>query len=123
MLNDAWNFRLTSRSSPACRRPAPNGSSFFSCRSRHGYCPPRFTDPSILDNASPDGSGSRVAANFPALAYLQTGENLGDAGGNLRAMEWALAREYDHVLIINDDAEVRPGCVSALLAALAANPK
>lgn len=77
----------------------------------------------IADNASPDGSGARVAAHFPALAYLQTGENLGYAGGNLRAMEWAFAQEYDCVLIINDYAAARPGCVSGLLAALAANPK
>ena len=77
----------------------------------------------IVDNASPDGSGARLAARFPALAYLQTGENLGYAGGNLLAMEWGLARDYDYVLIINDDAEVRPGCVAALLAAMAKNPK
>jgi hypothetical protein len=43
---------------------------------------------------------------------------------NLRAIECASARGYDSDLIINnDDAEVRPGCVSALLAALAANPQ
>lgn len=41
----------------------------------------------IVDNASPDGSRVLVAAHFPALAYLQTVENLGHAGDNLRAMD------------------------------------
>ena len=72
----------------------------------------------IADSASPDGSGDRLAARFPGVAYLQTGANLGYAGGNLLAMEWALARGFDYVLVINDDAEVRPGCVGALIAAL-----
>ena len=72
----------------------------------------------IVDNQSPDGSGARLAARFSSLAFLQTGENLGYAGGNLRAIEWALARHYDFVLICNDDAEVRPGCVGAMLSAM-----
>jgi GT2 family glycosyltransferase len=41
----------------------------------------------IVDDASLDGSTARVAAHVHALAYLQTGENLGYAGGNLLAIE------------------------------------
>lgn len=77
----------------------------------------------VVDNASPDESGNRLQAFFPQHHYLQTGANLGYAGGNQRAIAWALARDYEYVLIINDDAEVKPGCVGALLAALENNPR
>jgi len=77
----------------------------------------------IVDNASPDGSGDRLAARFPHLPFLQTGANLGYAGGNQRAIEWALARGADAILLVNDDAELRPGCLSALRDALDADPK
>lgn len=77
----------------------------------------------IVDNASPDGSGARLQAMFPQHPYLQTGANLGYAGGNLRAIEWALERDYDYVLVINDDAEVQVGCVGTLVAAMESTPK
>jgi GT2 family glycosyltransferase len=77
----------------------------------------------IVDNASPDGSGDRLAARFPQLPYLQTGANIGYAGGNQRAIEWALARDADAVLLMNDDAELRPGCLAALRDTMDADPK
>jgi GT2 family glycosyltransferase len=77
----------------------------------------------VVDNASPDGSGPRLHARFPELPYLQTGANLGYAGGNQRAIEWALAREADAVLLVNDDAELRPGCLPALREAMAADAR
>src|SRR4051812_40745182 len=36
----------------------------------------------LIDNASADGSGERLHARYPGLPYLQTGANLGYAGGN-----------------------------------------
>lgn len=77
----------------------------------------------VVDNASPDGSGERLRAQFPQHQFLQTGANIGYAGGNQRAIEWALARNYDYVLIINDDAEVQVGCVGAMVSALESNPR
>ena len=77
----------------------------------------------VVDNASPDGSGERLHERFPEHPFLQTGANLGYAGGNLRAIEWALERGYDYVLVINDDAEVMEGCVGALLAAMESTPR
>jgi GT2 family glycosyltransferase len=76
----------------------------------------------LVDNASPDGSGSRLAARFPTLPYLQTGANLGYAGGNQRAICWALEQGADAILLVNDDAELRPGCLPALRQLLETNP-
>lgn len=76
----------------------------------------------IVDNASPDGSGARLRARFPQHAYLESGGNLGYAGGNARGTEWALATGAERVFIVNDDAEVAPDCLRRLHAALDADP-
>ncbi len=73
----------------------------------------------LMDNASPDGSGERLHARFPELPYLQTGENLGYAGGNNRGFDWALAHGADYVMVLNDDTVVSADCVERLVAAAA----
>ena len=70
----------------------------------------------LVDNASPDGSGERLQARFPNLAYLQTGANLGYAGGNNRGMEWAIERGAEYLLVLNNDTLVDPDCVPRLVA-------
>ncbi len=75
----------------------------------------------IVDNASPDGSGARLQARFPQHGYLQTGGNLGYAGGNARGVAWALAKGANRVFIVNDDAEPAPDCLALLHAALDAD--
>jgi len=69
----------------------------------------------LIDNASPDGSGARLHARFPDLPYLQTGDNLGYAGGNNRGFAWALERGSDYVLVLNDDTVVDPDCIPRLV--------
>lgn len=71
----------------------------------------------LVDNGSPDGSGARLHARFPNTPFLQTGSNLGYAGGNNRGMDWALARAGDFLLVLNNDTVVDPDCVSALVRA------
>ena len=51
----------------------------------------------IVDNASPDGSGARLQQRFPEVPFLQTGANYGYAGGNQRAIAWALQQGADAV--------------------------
>lgn len=76
----------------------------------------------ILDNASPDGSGERLARALPAHEYIQTGANLGYAGGNAVGIRRALEQGAAYVLVINDDAELSPGCLPALVHAMEAHP-
>ena len=71
----------------------------------------------LVDNASPDGSGERLHARFPDIAYLQTGVNGGYTAGNNRGMEWALARGAEYVMVLNDDTEIDPDCVARLVQA------
>lgn len=77
----------------------------------------------IVDNASPDGSGERLRAHFPAHGFLQTGENLGYAGGNALGIARALEEGAEYLLVINDDAEVDERTVSTLAAALDADER
>ena len=71
----------------------------------------------LVDNASADGSGARLHALYPGVHYLQTGSNLGYAGGNNRGIAWALGRGARWVLIVNNDTVAEPDCVRRLLAA------
>ena len=77
----------------------------------------------LMDNASPDGSGERLHSRYPALPYLQTGENLGYAGGNNRGIEWALDRGAEWVMVVNNDTVADPDCVQQLLAAAVSEPR
>jgi GT2 family glycosyltransferase len=77
----------------------------------------------IVDNASPDGSGARLQARFPQHDFLQTGENLGYAGGNALGIARALAHDAEFVLVINDDAEVAPDALQSLVTALEADER
>jgi Predicted glycosyltransferases len=71
----------------------------------------------LVDNASPDGSGERLRARFPAVHYLETGTNLGYAGGNNVGIEWAIAAGAQWILVINNDTVAAPDCVAELLVA------
>lgn len=71
----------------------------------------------LVDNGSPDGSGPRLHERFPDVPYLQTGTNLGYAGGNNRGIDWALAHGAEFILVLNDDTVVDPECVGRLVRA------
>ncbi|MGH7483432.1 MAG: glycosyltransferase family 2 protein [Longimicrobiales bacterium] len=71
----------------------------------------------LVDNGSPDGSGERLRARFPALPFIQTGANRGYTGGNNRGIEAALGREADYVLVLTNDTVVEPDAVRRLVVA------
>ena len=71
-----------------------------------------------VDNGSEDGSEGAVRERFPQAEFLQTGSNLGFAGGNNAGIEYALQRGAEAVLLLNNDTEVEPGFLQAMLAGL-----
>ena len=71
----------------------------------------------LVDNGSPDDSGRKLQASFPDIAFLQTGQNLGYTGGNNRGINWALEKDADYVLILNNDTELDSCAISKLLEA------
>ncbi len=74
----------------------------------------------VVDNASSDGSADAVQAVSPAVTLIRNAENVGFG----RAVNQALqATTAPYVLLLNSDAELRPGALSALARVLEARPE
>ncbi len=78
----------------------------------------------VVDNDSKDGTAEMLAAHFPAakfpqVRFIQTGANLGFAGGNNVGIR---ASGGKYVLIMNPDIIVRPGAIDEMLRFMEANP-
>lgn len=74
----------------------------------------------VVDNASEDGSPAAVRQAFPAVRVLENAENAGFARATNRGLREARGAL---VLILNSDAEVRPGAVEALAEVLRTRPE
>ena len=72
-------------------------------------------DPIVIDNGSRDGSAEAVAEAFPGVELVRSERNLGFAGGCNLGIARALERGADYVLLLNNDVEVEPRFVEALL--------
>lgn len=60
----------------------------------------------LVDNASEDTSWKAIPKEFPAIDVLETGDNLGYAGGNNAGIRWALSHGFEDVLVLNNDLVV-----------------
>lgn len=76
----------------------------------------------IVDNGSTDGSVAAVRARFPEMTVIETGENLGFAGGNNVGLRHARQRGADYALLLNNDVVVAPDFLSHLLQVIDADP-
>lgn len=74
-------------------------------------------DHMIVDNASTDHTAAQVRALFPEVKVIETGANLGFAAGNNVGLRFALEHDYDYILLLNNDTEVEPNFLSALISA------
>ena len=69
----------------------------------------------VVDNGSVDGTAEAVAHAFPEVELIQNGENLGFAEGNNVGLRRALELGAAYVCLLNNDTEVEPGFVTALV--------
>jgi len=69
----------------------------------------------LVDNGSTDDSFKELKRLFPKIDFLQTGKNLGYAGGNNRGIEHALVSNPDYILILNNDTVLEPVTISKLV--------
>ncbi len=74
----------------------------------------------VLDNASTDGSAEAVRALGGEIRLLALERRTGKAENDSTLMREAQGR---YCLLLNEDSELRPGAVAALLAALDADPR
>lgn len=82
-------------------------------------------DPSgviCVDNASSDGSVEAIGETFPGVTLLEAGGNLGFAGGNNVGIRHALREGAEWVVLLNNDARIDPGAMTAFAEAAARNP-
>ena len=77
----------------------------------------------VVDNGSHDPVGELLARRRPDVECVRNAENLGYAGGANLGIRAALARGAETVLLLNNDARVRPGAVAAAERVLAADPR
>jgi GT2 family glycosyltransferase len=62
----------------------------------------------VVDNASSDGSPDMIRAQFPEVILIESGANLGFAGGNNIGIKAASGK---YVCLINSDVNVPPDCL------------
>lgn len=77
----------------------------------------RPTDVVVVDNGSSDGTGEMVRGEFPEVALVELGRNIGFGPALNRAVA---EHPADPAILLNDDAEAEPRFVEALLDGLGA---
>lgn len=82
----------------------------------------------VVDNGSSDDSVDRIRAAFaelrlPHASLVETGRNLGFAGGVNAGIRCALERNAQFVWLLNNDAEPLPDALTALIGKAGTNPR
>lgn len=76
----------------------------------------------VVDNGSTDGSEEVIRSSFPSVRVIQTGRNLGYAGGNNVGIRFALSHGADYVWLLNNDTTVDSKALTALVETAEADP-
>ena len=76
----------------------------------------------IVDNGSIDNSEEIIREAFPDLTIIQTGENLGFAGGNNIGVKYAFNSGADYVVLLNNDTIVDNFFLDELVTAVKKTP-
>lgn len=77
----------------------------------------------VVDNGSTDGSEEQLHARFPDVPILQTGKNLGFAGGNNAGIRHALGQRAEFIWLLNNDTVVDPEALTALVRTVRADER
>jgi GT2 family glycosyltransferase len=74
----------------------------------------------VIDNASPNDDPSIIKSTYSEINFIQSGVNLGFAGGNNLGIRKARGK---YILFINNDTEVEPGFLEPLVAKCESDPR
>lgn len=69
----------------------------------------------VVDNASQDGSVKAIKKQFPQVKLITNKTNCGFAAACNQGIDYALSRQADHVLLLNNDTLVKPDFLKHLL--------
>jgi GT2 family glycosyltransferase len=76
----------------------------------------------VVDNDSTDGSVISVREQFPDTVIIESGDNLGYAGGNNLGLTYALDQRFEYVFVLNNDTVLAADCAYELVSDLEAHP-
>lgn len=71
----------------------------------------------VVDNGSEDDSVAAIKQMFPEIIVIETGHNLGYAGGNNAGIRYALKNDTEYVLLLNNDTVVDEKLIEAFIKA------
>lgn len=77
----------------------------------------------VIDNASRDGSEQKIREAHPDLTLVQSGGNLGFAGGNNVGIKHALLHNAEFIWLLNNDTVVESDALSQLVKRAQTEPK
>lgn len=72
----------------------------------------------LVDNGSEKNKEELFKSIYPELVYIPSERNLGFAGGNNLGIQRASGK---YVLLLNNDTEIIPGCISSMVAEMEDN--
>lgn len=77
----------------------------------------------VVDNGSTDDSVDVLKNTFNDIVILETGTNLGYAGGNNIGIEYAMNAGAEYIFLLNNDTIVAPDILDHLLTSSSKHPK
>lgn len=87
----------------------------------------RQPDVRLIDNDSRREAfdpNKKILAKLRSVEVIRNAENLGFGGGHNQSLEYALSKNYDYAVILNNDVElIEPGVFDKLVAALQDNER
>ncbi len=93
----------------------------IACLDALKHCTYRHMIIIVVDNGSSDDSVARIRAAYPDIVLLESGANLGFAGGNNVGIRYAIAQGADYLWLLNNDTEPAPDALTALVAKASTN--
>ena len=78
---------------------------------------------SVVDNDSTDNSAAHLRTEFPEVKVIETGRNLGFAGGCNVGIRQALSEGADFIWLLNNDTTVDPNALQAQVDKVRSSPK
>lgn len=101
------------------RLVAPSGN----CALAHLGFPPRPKPIPFIDLDKKAAEAGAIGSADASLVLIQTGANLGFAGGNNVGLRYALARDdFQYAWLLNNDTVIRPDSLACLVARMDASP-
>ncbi len=77
----------------------------------------------VVDNGSTDDSVAAIRQAYPQATLIETGKNLGYAGGNNVGIRYALEKGAEFVFLLNNDTILAPDVLTQLAKAAQAHPE